>query len=77
MTLLRRPFIRKRYDVVEIREHAKAHGSENIQIISKIENRGGLNNFVEILEASDGIMVARGDFGVEIPVEEVIFARRK
>lgn len=55
-------FIRKRSDVVEIREHLKAHGGENIQIISKIENREGLNNFDEILEASDGIMVARGDW---------------
>lgn len=41
-------FIRKRSDVVEIREHLKAHGGENIQIISKIENREGLNNFDEI-----------------------------
>ena len=55
-------FIRKRSDVVEIREHLKAHGGENIQIISKIENQEGL--------------VARGDMGVEIPVEEVIFAQK-
>ncbi|HCS2430940.1 TPA: pyruvate kinase, partial [Shigella flexneri] len=53
-------FIRKRSDVIEIREHLKAHGGENIHIISKIENQEGLNNFDEILEASDGIMVARG-----------------
>ena len=69
-------FIRKRSDVIEIREHLKANGGENIQIISKIENQEGLNNFDEILEASDGIMVARGDMGVEIPVEEVIFAQK-
>ncbi|TGD54835.1 pyruvate kinase PykF, partial [Salmonella enterica subsp. enterica serovar Poona] len=69
-------FIRKRSDVVEIREHLKAHGGQNIQIISKIENQEGLNNFDEILDASDGIMVARGDLGVEIPVEEVIFAQK-
>lgn len=69
-------FIRKRSDVLEIREHLKAHGGEHIQIISKIENQEGLNNFDEILDASDGIMVARGDLGVEIPVEEVIFAQK-
>ncbi|WP_140918609.1 pyruvate kinase PykF [Limnobaculum xujianqingii] len=69
-------FIRKRSDVLDIREHLKAHGGEHIQIISKIENQEGLNNFDEILEASDGIMVARGDLGVEIPVEEVIFAQK-
>jgi len=67
-------FIRKRSDVLEIREHLKQNGGE--QIISKIENQEGLNNFDEILEASDGIMVARGDLGVEIPVEEVIFAQK-
>ncbi|MEW5109380.1 pyruvate kinase, partial [Morganella morganii] len=69
-------FIRKRADVDEIRAHLKANGGEHIQIISKIENQEGMNNFDEILEASDGIMVARGDLGVEIPVEEVIFAQK-
>ncbi|WP_421324261.1 pyruvate kinase PykF, partial [Aeromonas sp. 604176] len=69
-------FIRKKEDVLEIREHLKAHGGENIQIISKIENQEGLDNFDEILAVSDGIMVARGDMGVEIPVEEVIFAQK-
>ncbi|BAE74713.1 pyruvate kinase I [Sodalis glossinidius str. 'morsitans'] len=69
-------FIRKRSDVLEIREYLEQHGGSHIQIISKIENQEGLNNFDEILEASDGIMVARGDLGVEIPVEEVIFAQK-
>ncbi|OCG02837.1 pyruvate kinase PykF [Gilliamella sp. wkB112] len=69
-------FIRKRSDVEDIRAHLKAHGGEDIKIISKIENQEGLDNFDEILEASDGIMVARGDLGVEIAVEEVIFAQK-
>ncbi|BGI51179.1 MAG: pyruvate kinase PykF [Arsenophonus endosymbiont of Ceratovacuna japonica] len=69
-------FIRKRSDLEEIRIYLAQHGGNNIQIISKIENQEGLNNFDEILDLSDGIMVARGDLGVEIPVEEVIFAQK-
>jgi pyruvate kinase len=69
-------FIRKKEDVLEIREHLAANGGENIRIISKIENQEGVDNFDDILAASDGIMVARGDLGVEIAVEEVIFAQK-
>lgn len=69
-------FIRKASDVKEIRELLAANGGGDIQIISKIENQEGVDNFDEILLESDGIMVARGDLGVEIPAEEVIFAQK-
>ena len=64
-------FIRKPEDVINIRKVLVDNGGENIKIISKIENREGIENFDKILEVSDGIMVARGDLGVEIPMEEV------
>ena len=64
-------FIRKPEDVINIRKVLVDNGGEHIKIISKIENREGIENFDKILEVSDGIMVARGDLGVEIPMEEV------
>ena len=64
-------FVRRASDVQEIRALLNANGGENIKIISKIESQEGIDNFEEILELSDGIMVARGDMGVEIPIEQV------
>ncbi|MBD2870515.1 pyruvate kinase [Paenibacillus arenilitoris] len=64
-------FVRKASDVLEIRELLERHNASHIQIISKIENQEGVDNLDEILEVSDGLMVARGDLGVEIPAEEV------
>lgn len=64
-------FVRKAEDVLEIRELLEKHNASHIQIISKIENQEGVENLDEILEVSDGLMVARGDLGVEIPAEEV------
>lgn len=60
-------FVRKASDVLEIKELLKSLGNTTTQIISKIENQEGLDNFDEILKVTDGIMVARGDLGVEIP----------
>ena len=59
-------FIRCAKDVTDIRKFLNYHGGHEIRIISKIENREGIDNFDEILEKSDGIMVARGDMGVEV-----------
>ncbi|TFE27828.1 pyruvate kinase [Cohnella luojiensis] len=64
-------FVRRASDVLEIRELLERHEARHIQIISKIENQQGVDNLDEILEVSDGLMVARGDLGVEIPAEEV------
>lgn len=64
-------FIRKAKDVLSVRDILDKNNASHIKIISKIENREGVDNFDEILEASDGIMVARGDLGVEIPFEEI------
>ncbi|MFL0268933.1 pyruvate kinase [Candidatus Clostridium radicumherbarum] len=64
-------FIRKAADVLQIRKVLQENGGGDILIFSKIENHEGLNNIDEIIKFSDGIMVARGDLGVEIPTEEV------
>ena len=64
-------FVRRLSDVQEIRKLLNENGGEKIGIISKIESQEGIDNFEEILEASDGIMVARGDMAVEIPYYKV------
>lgn len=69
-------FIRTGADVRSIRE-VLGEAGEHIQIISKIENRQGLNNFADILKETDGVMVARGDLGIEIPAAEVFAAQKK
>lgn len=69
-------FIRKGADVLTIRKVLESHGGSDILIVSKIENREGVENIDEIIKFSDGIMVARGDMGVEIPIEEVPLAQK-
>lgn len=64
-------FIREHTDVISIQKLLEENNASHIQIISKIENREGVDNIDKILEVSYGIMVARGDLGVEIPPEEV------
>lgn len=64
-------FVRKASDVLAIREILENNNATHIQIISKIENQEGVENLDEILQVSDGLMVARGDLGVEIPFEKL------
>ncbi|OEK10697.1 pyruvate kinase [Staphylococcus saprophyticus] len=64
-------FVRRPSDVLDIRKLLEAKQNKNISIIPKIENQEGIDNIKEILEVSDGLMVARGDMGVEIPPESV------
>ena len=70
-------FVRKAADVIALRKLLDENGGERVKIISKIENQEGIDNFEEILELSDGIMVARGDMGVEIPMEQVPIVQKR
>ena len=69
-------FIRKAEDVLAIREILERNKAFDIHIISKIENQEGMDNLDEIIRVSDGLMVARGDLGVEIPTEQVPLAQK-
>ncbi|QIL46567.1 pyruvate kinase [Vagococcus coleopterorum] len=69
-------FVRRPSDVLEITRILDEHDATHIQIISKIENQEGIDNLDDILKVSHGLMVARGDLGVEIPTEEVPVAQK-
>lgn len=69
-------FARTKEDILEVRKILEERGSR-MKIIAKIENMQGIDNLEEILEVSDGIMVARGDMGVEVPMEEVPILQKK
>ncbi len=71
MDFIAMSFVRSKENVEELREYLKELGWEHIKIISKIENQEGIENLTEIIEASDGIMVARGDLWIEVPIEKL------
>ena len=64
-------FVSRKEDLLSVREFLAAHGASDIDLIAKIENRSGVDNLEDICTACDGVMVARGDLGVEIPFEEL------
>lgn len=70
-------FVRNAEDVEEVKQMLAAKGAAHIKVISKIENQEGMDELDAIIAASDGIMVARGDLGVEIPIEDVPIAQKK
>jgi len=70
-------FVRRTSDVLEIKELLEENDSLHVQIIPKIENQEGVDKLDEIIAVSDGLMVARGDLGVEIPVEEVPIVQKQ
>lgn len=70
-------FVRSKEDMITLRKFVNYHGGHNIKLIAKIENNEGVDNFDEILKYSDGIMVARGDMGVEIEYERLPGIQKK
>lgn len=70
-------FVSRKQDIVDIRNFLAEHTDKPIGIIAKIENQSGIDNIEEIAEVSDGIMVARGDLGVEVPFEKLPAIQKK
>ena len=70
-------FVSCKQDLLDVKAFLKEHNAEDISIIAKIENRSGVDNIEEICEVCDGIMIARGDMGVEIPFEELPAIQKK
>lgn len=70
-------FVRAAADIQAVRDLLRSLGNTDIRLIAKIENREGVNHLDEIIAASDGIMVARGDLGVEVPMEEIPFLQKE
>lgn len=70
-------FVRRQEDIIELKKVLVEHGREDIKIVSKIESPEGVNNIDEILEVSNAVMVARGDLGVEVALEDVPFIQKQ
>ncbi len=70
-------FVSRKQDLLDVREFLHQNGGDDIDLIAKIENRSGVDNIEDICTACDGIMVARGDMGVEIPFEEMPAIQKK
>ena len=70
-------FVRRQEDIIELKKVLVEHGREDIKIVSKIESPEGVNNINEILEVSNAVMVARGDLGVEVALEDVPFIQKQ
>ena len=70
-------FVSKKQDLLDVRAYMREIGAEDIELIAKIENQSGVDNIEEICECCDGIMVARGDMGVEIPFEHLPAIQKK
>jgi len=76
MDYIAQSFVRKRQDVKQMKKLLNSYGS-NAMIIAKIEDQDGIDNMDEIIDESDGVMVARGDLGVQIPLEEIPIVQKK
>ena len=70
-------FIRRKSDILDLRALLHEHGGDEIQVIAKLEKPQAIDNLDDILEVSDGVMVARGDLGVELPPEAVPIVQKK
>ena len=70
-------FVSKKQDLIDVHNYLKELGADNIELIAKIENQSGFDNIEEICEACDGIMIARGDMGVEIPFKMLPAIQKK